>query len=139
MFAAVIAIGLGFVLLGAALLWAALTMPHLLALGVNIATGLTTLLGGVIVLVFGLLLREARLARLTLRKASASDVRAAVAPLDEAPAPVVEEKRVRGRAVRVRADGSVEAALEQGWFRFDSLNHLHEYLDALERANIPPG
>ena len=176
MFAVIIALGLGLVLLGAALLWAALTMPHLLALGVNIGVGLMTFLGGFLLLALGLVVRELRLLRrdgvgasttstkdLPARTTTTVSTASAVVPAPNptpasAPAPstgqcqsaaitpgqpgaasphVPEQMEVRGYAVRVLADGGVEARLHQGWFRFESMNHLNEYLDALERTNIP--
>ena len=36
--------------------------------------------------------------------------------------------------VRNRADGTVEAETAEGWMRFENLEHLNEYLDAMEPA-----
>ncbi len=47
---------------------------------------------------------------------------------------VVEDKVVRGRPARVLSDGTVEAETEEGWMRFENLEHLDEYLDAVEQA-----
>jgi hypothetical protein len=49
---------------------------------------------------------------------------------------VVEEKTVRGRPARVLSDGTVEAETDEGWMRFENMEHLDEYLDATgdERA-----
>ena len=44
---------------------------------------------------------------------------------------VVEEKLIRGRPARVLSDGTVEAETEEGWMRFENLEHLEEYLDAM--------
>ena len=43
---------------------------------------------------------------------------------------VVEEKIIRGRPARVLSDGTVEAETDEGWMRFENLEHLDEYLDA---------
>ena len=53
---------------------------------------------------------------------------------DEADDPdlyVVEEKVIRGRPARVLSDGTVEAETDEGWMRFENLEHLDEYLDAM--------
>jgi hypothetical protein len=42
---------------------------------------------------------------------------------------VVEEKLIRGRPARVLSDGTVEAETEEGWMRFENLEHLNEFLD----------
>jgi hypothetical protein len=47
---------------------------------------------------------------------------------------VVEEKVVRGRAARVLSDGTVEAETDEGWMRFENMEHLEEYLDATAAA-----
>jgi len=47
---------------------------------------------------------------------------------------VVEDKVVRGRPARILSDGTVEAETEEGWMRFENLEHLDEYLDAVEQA-----
>lgn len=44
---------------------------------------------------------------------------------------VVEEKVIRGRPARVLSDGTVEAETDEGWMRFENLDHLDEYLDAM--------
>jgi hypothetical protein len=44
---------------------------------------------------------------------------------------VVEEKVIRGRPARVLSDGTVEAETDEGWMRFENLEHLDEYLDAM--------
>lgn len=43
---------------------------------------------------------------------------------------VIEEKIIRGRPARVLSDGTVEAETDEGWMRFENLDHLDEYLDA---------
>jgi hypothetical protein len=43
---------------------------------------------------------------------------------------VVEEKTIRGRPARVLSDGTVEAETDEGWMRFENMEHLDEYLDA---------
>ena len=70
----------------------------------------------------------------------------AAPPMAEAPAPapeeemaenqlyVVEERFIRMRPARILSDGTVEAETEEGWMRFENLEHLDEYLDAMEPA-----
>lgn len=57
---------------------------------------------------------------------------------DEEPVPgqlyVVEERFIRLRPARILSDGTVEAETEEGWMRFENLEHLDEYLDAAELA-----
>jgi outer membrane biosynthesis protein TonB len=43
---------------------------------------------------------------------------------------VVEERRFRGKQARVLSDGTIEAETEEGWMRFEDMEHLREYLDA---------
>lgn len=45
---------------------------------------------------------------------------------------VVEEKIIRGRPARILSDDTVEAETEEGWMRFENIEHLNEYLDAAE-------
>jgi hypothetical protein len=45
---------------------------------------------------------------------------------------VLEERNIRGHAARVLSDGTVEAETSEGWMRFENLEHLDEYLDAME-------
>lgn len=47
---------------------------------------------------------------------------------------VVEERFIRMRPARILSDGTVEAETEEGWMRFENLEHLDEYLDATEPA-----
>ncbi|CAN5442759.1 hypothetical protein BH10PSE7_BH10PSE7_07220 [soil metagenome] len=44
---------------------------------------------------------------------------------------VVEERIIRGRPSRILSDGTVEAETDEGWMRFENLEHLEEYLDAM--------
>jgi hypothetical protein len=44
---------------------------------------------------------------------------------------VVDEKVIRGRPARVLSDGTVEAETDEGWMRFENLEHLEEYLDSV--------
>ena len=60
----------------------------------------------------------------------------AAAVVEETPAEdselyVVEEKVIRGRPARVLSDGTVEAETDEGWMRFENLEHLDEYLEAM--------
>jgi len=47
---------------------------------------------------------------------------------------VVEERFIRMRPARILSDGTVEAETSEGWMRFENLEHLDEYLDAVEPA-----
>ena len=47
---------------------------------------------------------------------------------------VVEEKIIRGRPSRILSDDTVEAETDEGWMRFENLDHLNEYLDSLEEG-----
>jgi hypothetical protein len=53
---------------------------------------------------------------------------------DEEQLYVMEEKLIRGRPARVLSDGTVEAETDDGWMRFENLEHLEEYLDAMSPA-----
>lgn len=44
---------------------------------------------------------------------------------------VVEERMIRGRPARVLSDSTVEAETDEGWMRFENLEHLEEYLEAM--------
>ncbi len=44
---------------------------------------------------------------------------------------VVEERSIRNRPARILSDGTVEAETDEGWMRFENLEHLDEYLDAM--------
>jgi hypothetical protein len=43
---------------------------------------------------------------------------------------VLEERDIRGRPARILSDQTVEAETDEGWMRFENLEHLNEYLDA---------
>jgi hypothetical protein len=47
---------------------------------------------------------------------------------------VVEEQTVRGRPARLLSDGTVEAETDEGWMRFENLEHLNEYLDMVAQS-----
>jgi cell division septation protein DedD len=47
---------------------------------------------------------------------------------------VVEEQTVRGKPARLLSDGTVEAETDEGWMRFENLEHLNEYLDMLAQS-----
>jgi hypothetical protein len=49
---------------------------------------------------------------------------------------VVEEKIIRGRPSRILSDDTVEAETEEGWMRFENLEHLNEYLDSMETGEV---
>ena len=44
---------------------------------------------------------------------------------------VVEERTIAGKPARVLSDGTVEAETDEGWMRFENVEHLEEYLDAM--------
>lgn len=48
---------------------------------------------------------------------------------------VVEEKIIRGRPSRILSDDTVEAETDEGWMRFENLEHLNEYLDSVEEGD----
>lgn len=49
---------------------------------------------------------------------------------------IVEEKIIRGRPARVLSDDTVEAETDEGWMRFENLEHLNEYLDSVEEGQV---
>jgi hypothetical protein len=53
---------------------------------------------------------------------------------DEGQLYVVEERIIRARPARILSDGTVEAETDEGWMRFENLEHLDEYLDAMMPA-----
>lgn len=63
-----------------------------------------------------------------------SEFDAIAAEGDEEQLYVMEEKLIRGRPARVLSDGTVEAETDEGWMRFENLEHLEEYLDAMSPA-----
>lgn len=54
--------------------------------------------------------------------------------LSESQLYVVEERFIRMRPARILSDGTVEAETDEGWMRFENLEHLDEYFDAMETA-----
>jgi hypothetical protein len=44
---------------------------------------------------------------------------------------VVEERTIAGKPARILSDGTVEAETDEGWMRFENVEHLQEYLDAM--------
>jgi outer membrane biosynthesis protein TonB len=55
--------------------------------------------------------------------------------LEEGQLYVVEERFIRQRPARILSDGTVEAETDEGWMRFENLEHLDEYLDAMAQSN----
>ena len=55
--------------------------------------------------------------------------------LDEDGLYVIEEKVVRGRPARILSDDTVEAETDEGWMRFENMEHLNEYLDSVEEQS----
>ncbi|MGB7206307.1 MAG: hypothetical protein WBD37_12610 [Anderseniella sp.] len=45
---------------------------------------------------------------------------------------VVEERTIRERPARLLSDGTVEAETDEGWMRFENVEHVEEYLDAMK-------
>jgi hypothetical protein len=61
---------------------------------------------------------------------------AATSPADTDPELyVVEEKIIRGRPARILSDETVEAETDEGWMRFENLEHLNEYIDSTEEPD----
>lgn len=54
--------------------------------------------------------------------------------MDDGQLYVVEERVIRRHPARILSDGTVEAETAEGWMRFENLEHLDEYLDAMEPA-----
>jgi hypothetical protein len=54
--------------------------------------------------------------------------------IDDGQLYVVEERVIRRHPARILSDGTVEAETAEGWMRFENLEHLDEYLDAMEQA-----
>jgi hypothetical protein len=46
---------------------------------------------------------------------------------------VVEERTIAGKPARILSDGTVEAETDDGWMRFENVEHLEEYVDAMRR------
>ncbi len=74
--------------------------------------------------------------------ASSEPTVAAIAAADEENAAgadpelyVVEEKIIRGRPARILSDETVEAETDEGWMRFENLEHLNEYIDSTEEPD----
>jgi hypothetical protein len=44
---------------------------------------------------------------------------------------VLEERDIRGRPARILSDNTVEAETDEGWMRFENIEHLNEYLDSM--------
>jgi hypothetical protein len=44
---------------------------------------------------------------------------------------VAEERTIAGKPARVLSDGTVEAETDDGWMRFENVEHLEEYMEAL--------
>jgi hypothetical protein len=63
--------------------------------------------------------------------AAVDTAEAATEELEDNQLYVVEERMIRGRPARVLSDGTVEAETDEGWMRFENLEHLEEYLDAM--------
>lgn len=67
----------------------------------------------------------------TVEAAEVDEITEAVDEADDTQLFVVEERLIRGRPARVLSDGTVEAETDDGWMRFENLEHLEEYLDAM--------
>lgn len=44
---------------------------------------------------------------------------------------VVEERTIAGKPARILSDGTVEAETDDGWMRFENVEHLEEYMEAV--------
>jgi hypothetical protein len=44
---------------------------------------------------------------------------------------VVEERTIAGKPARILSDGTVEAETDDGWMRFENVEHLEEYMEAM--------
>lgn len=44
---------------------------------------------------------------------------------------VVDERVISGKPARILSDGTVEAETDEGWMRFENVEHLQEYLEAM--------
>jgi hypothetical protein len=47
---------------------------------------------------------------------------------------VVEETTIREKPARMLSDGTVEAETDEGWMRFENVEHVEEYLDAMKES-----
>jgi hypothetical protein len=63
-------------------------------------------------------------------KSAESTGEAASGELAEGELYVIEEKVIRGRPARILSDSTVEAETDEGWMRFENVDHLNEYLDS---------
>jgi hypothetical protein len=61
----------------------------------------------------------------------ADDEPAAEEEIEDGELYVLEEREIRGRPARILSDQTVEAETDEGWMRFENLEHLNEYLDAM--------
>lgn len=59
----------------------------------------------------------------------------AEAEIDDGDLYVVDEKVIRGRPARILSDDTVEAETDEGWMRFENVEHLNEYLDSVEEQS----
>lgn len=59
----------------------------------------------------------------------------AEAEVDDGELYVIDEKVIRGRPARILSDDTVEAETDEGWMRFENIEHLNEYLDSVEEQS----
>ena len=64
-----------------------------------------------------------------------AEVEPAPTETDDGDLYVVDEKVIRGRPARILSDDTVEAETDEGWMRFENLEHLNEYLDSVEEQS----
>ncbi len=84
-------------------------------------------------------IRALEQAKTGIQQAFGDQPAAAQSPAEESPAAeeaseqlyVVEERTIRSHPARILSDGTVEAETDEGWMRFENLEHLDEYLDAM--------
>jgi hypothetical protein len=48
---------------------------------------------------------------------------------------VIEERTIAGKPARILSDGTVEAETDDGWMRFENVEHLEEYMEAVRSQN----
>jgi hypothetical protein len=66
-----------------------------------------------------------------IREIGLPDSTAALEVVSEEDLYVVEERTIAGKPARVLSDGTVEAETDDGWMRFENVEHLEEYMEAL--------
>lgn len=68
-----------------------------------------------------------------LSGSATADIDAANDIVSEEELYVVDERTIAGKQARILSDGTVEAETDEGWMRFENVDHLQEYMDAVRR------